>query len=128
MVAVIDGSYCKRVESSAWITRAWTMQEKALTKWTLVFTEEQIYWRCGGATWLEETVLENVAKPDCNRHYANAKPYDLDFPEAIQRYYYLHEMLVVSYMHRQLSFKPDTVNAFTGISQALYAAGKDNFH
>lgn len=128
MVTVIDGSYYGGVESSTWVTRAWTMQEKALAKRTLIFTEEQIYWRCWGATWLEETVLENVAYPYIKRPHAIAGPSDVDFSAAVQQYYQFYEKLVVNYMRRQLSFKSDTVNAFTGISQALSAVGNDRFH
>lgn len=63
------------------------MQEKVLAKRTLIFTEDQIYRRCWGATWLEETVLENVVKPELDRHHTIADPSDVDFSVAMQQYY-----------------------------------------
>jgi hypothetical protein len=117
LVTVVDGLYYGGVGTSQWATRAWTMQEKVLAKRTLIFTEGQVYWRCWGATWLEETVLENVSNPDLNRFHANAGPADVGFSVAMQEYYRFYEMLVVTYMRRQLGFKSDIVNAFTGITQ-----------
>jgi hypothetical protein len=35
-----------------WNTRAWTMQENLLSRRRLIFTKEQVYWRCREATWL----------------------------------------------------------------------------
>jgi hypothetical protein len=128
LVTVVDGLYYGGVGTSHWATRAWTMQEKVLAKRTLIFTEEQIYWRCVSATWLEETALENVSNPDLNRHHAIAGPSDIDFSVAVREYYRCYEMLVVTYMQRQLSFKSDIINAFTGITQALSAVGDDTFH
>jgi len=62
-LTVIDGSdYYGGVKDFTWMTRAWTMQGKILSKKLLIFTDEQVYWKCWNALWLEETVLENVLK------------------------------------------------------------------
>jgi hypothetical protein len=42
LLTVIDGPYYGGVQSSHWNTRAWTMQEKVLSKRKLIFTDRQV--------------------------------------------------------------------------------------
>lgn len=44
--------------SSIWYTRAWTMQEHFLSMRKLIFAENQVYWHCPCARWVEEVELE----------------------------------------------------------------------
>jgi hypothetical protein len=59
---------------------------------------------------------------------ANTGPADLSFGIAEEDYFYLYQSLVVTYMKRQLSYKADMLNAFSGICQALSAVVDDSFH
>jgi hypothetical protein len=128
LITVIDGPYYGGVGKSQWITRGWTLQEKVLSKRALIFTDQQVYWRCWGATWLEETVLEDVTNPTFLRTPALTDAADIDFSIALRDYYYLYQMLVSNFIRRQLSFDSDIVNAFDGIAQALCAINNDTFH
>ncbi|KAL9085798.1 MAG: hypothetical protein Q9165_007430 [Trypethelium subeluteriae] len=41
-----------------WNERAWTLQEKLLSKRLLLFTDDQMYFKCSNAVWCEDTVSE----------------------------------------------------------------------
>lgn len=45
-------------DCSKWSHRAWTVQEKALSRRTLVFTDEQVFWTCQQAYFCEESDFE----------------------------------------------------------------------
>jgi hypothetical protein len=128
LVTVIDAPYYTGIEGSHWITRAWTMQEQIMSKRCLIFTEKQVYWRCWGAVWLEETVLENVSRPKMMHTPAKAGPADIDLGTVDKDYYGVYSLLVTTYLRRQLSFKSDLINAFSGITQAMSTIKEDSFH
>lgn len=44
---------------SKWQTRGWTLQEKAISRRTLTFTETQVYWSCRATTWSEDMFCES---------------------------------------------------------------------
>lgn len=46
-------------DNSTWNTRGWTLQERALSRRNLIFTEEQVLWVCDGAYFCEETAFEH---------------------------------------------------------------------
>jgi hypothetical protein len=131
-LTVIDGSdYYGGVKDCTWMTRAWTMQEKLLSKKLLIFTDEQVYWKCWDAVWLEETVLENVLKISFFKPLVSAGPSDFGFAALVdgsKDLLSLYELLVNAYMERQLSFKTDILNAFSGLCQAFTAIGNETFH
>ena len=128
-LTVIDGEdYYGGVKDSTWMTRAWTMQEKILSKKLLIFTDEQVYWKCWNALWLEETALENILKINFFKPIASAGPADIAFDSLVANPMHLYQMLVNTYMERQLSFKADILNAFSGICQAFTAIGNEAFH
>lgn len=131
-LSAIDGrDYYGGVKDSTWMTRAWTIQEKLLSKKLLIFTDAQVYWKCWNALWLEETVLENVPKISFFLPIASAGPTDIGFASLVdgsENVWDLYELLVNAYMARQLSFKADILNAFSGLCQALTAIRKETFH
>ncbi|KAH8588238.1 heterokaryon incompatibility protein-domain-containing protein [Bisporella sp. PMI_857] len=46
-----------------WSTRGWTLQERALSRRALIFTDTQVYWSCREATWTEDIFAEtNMTK------------------------------------------------------------------
>jgi hypothetical protein len=123
LVAVVDNKdYYGRLEKSTWETRAWTMQEKILSKKLLIFTDAQVYWSCWNAVWLEEVVLEDVTNIMFARRPASTGPFDVGFSSlknATKTVYGLYSSLVNAYLKRRLSFQSDILNAFSGICQAL---------
>ncbi|KAJ9157238.1 HET-domain-containing protein [Pleurostoma richardsiae] len=48
----------RNLQESTWNKRGWTLQERLLSKRTLVFTADQVFWNCQKAMWDEETILE----------------------------------------------------------------------
>lgn len=50
-----DATY---LSGTTWSTRGWTLQEKALSRRTLVFTKNQVYWSCRNTTWAEDNFTE----------------------------------------------------------------------
>jgi hypothetical protein len=128
-LTVIDGPFYGGVRESTWIKRAWTMQEKILSKRNLIFTQEQVYWTCWSATWLEEVALEE----EMNVHFFQAPtkvgPADLSFSSVGDELSLeeLYQGLVNAYLQRQLSFEADILNGFSGICQTLIALSQVSF-
>ncbi|TVY23112.1 hypothetical protein LHYA1_G008105 [Lachnellula hyalina] len=127
LLEVIDGrDYYSGVKKSHWITRAWTLQEQILSKKLLIFTDQQVYWSCWKAVWLEEVVLEDVHAMTF-LHNPIRDPTDHGFFSVITGLK-VYQMLVNYYRHRQLTFKSDILNAFSGLCQVLAATEKESFH
>lgn len=47
------------VDASTWSTRAWTYQERSLSRRCLIFTREQVFWACDGGIFCEESHFEH---------------------------------------------------------------------
>lgn len=43
--------HSSRLSSSAWASRGWTYQEQILSRRTLVFLEDRIFWECDQSIW-----------------------------------------------------------------------------
>lgn len=106
--------------------RAWTFQERLLSRRCLYFTSHQTYFHCESAQVSEDEdllpIYENSSKTfghlGKNRHAIN----DLDLPEVqgfnIRRFLQ-YASLVEQYSQRQLSNPNDILNAFLGIVAVL---------
>jgi hypothetical protein len=46
-VEELDSDFAQDVDTGALNKRAWVLQERALTRRTIRFTKERIYWECG---------------------------------------------------------------------------------
>ncbi|KKY28440.1 putative heterokaryon incompatibility [Phaeomoniella chlamydospora] len=112
-------------ETSKWTRRAWTFQEELLSPRQLIFTDEQIWWRCSCATWCEASQLETTdtvgffltgqaVAPRLDQRYAKLTP---------DRYF----DLVTNYARRQLSYPSDALNAFAGILSMLTEYSHERF-
>lgn len=145
LLEVVTGDdYYSGLNSSDWITRAWTLQEKLLSKKLLIFTQQQVYWSCWNATWLEEIVLEDVYSVDFQHQPLNVGPERGSFSElgddeeksnSIQfsdrqpvNCSDLYRQFVNAYQERKLSYKADILNAFSGLCQALSAVDGEQYH
>ena len=112
-------------ETSKWVRRAWTFQEELLSRRQLIFTDEQIWWRCPCATWCEQSQPETGdpigfilsgqrVELSLRERYSELRPTD-----------YLD--LVSKYAQRELSYPSDALNAFKGILSILTDFSKEQF-
>lgn len=54
-------SLADAIRGSAWESRGWTLQEKFFSKRLLVFTQNQVYYKCRDAIWAEDTATEHLS-------------------------------------------------------------------
>ena len=110
------------LSASKWCKRAWTMQERLLSRRCLIFTRNQVYWECSRATWLEETQLEMFdgfklayAGPHIARTRPSTTQIDMS-PGFWQDEQNLegsaYRILVREYTLRSLTYDEDILNAF----------------
>ena len=112
-------------ETSKWSRRAWTFQEELLSRRRLIFTDEQVWWRCPCATWCEQSQLETE---DAIGFLSSDQTVELSLEE---RYSKLRPRdyfdLVSEYALRELSYPSDALNAFKGILSVLTDYSKEQF-
>jgi hypothetical protein len=116
----------KYITDSAWSTRAWTFQERLLSKRILVFTPELVYWECQQAMWREDCFGELLSdKPNfftpCfgddafwDHHKLStlwgSEPFDV-----VNTY----RQFVSHYTKLQMTNQEDGLNAIAGIFDAM---------
>jgi hypothetical protein len=118
------------VKNSMWMNRGWTYQEALLSKRRLIFTEKQVYFECGGATFMEtvaepEEIMFAQADAAMKReiHYGNIgnlldtrhRLFPADYLGQIREDPWLIQHRLAEYTVRSLTFESDTLNAFLGI-------------
>ncbi|EXA36117.1 serine/threonine protein kinase [Fusarium oxysporum f. sp. pisi HDV247] len=97
-------------------TRGWVMQERALSRRTLHFTNTQVYWECGNGLHCER--LFKLSNPQ------SALFADSDFPRAILKYYKggritLFQNLYEKYSRLNFSYTSDRPVAILGLEKHL---------
>jgi len=102
-------------DEPAWYTRAWTFQERASSRKTLVVGAGSVYWQCRTSEWYEyESPNKRVLDPDDLAtwpfHALTVKRWP-DFGQYIS--------YVKGYNSRNLTFESDALKAFTAILTAL---------
>src|SRR3569833_1515156 len=50
------------IEKSSWNSRAWTFQERMLSRRSLIFTQDRVFFQCRASTWSEEIDSESSHK------------------------------------------------------------------
>jgi len=104
------------INSSVWNTRAWTFQERLLSKRCLIFTEGRVFFQCRSATMSEDLVSES-----------HGVGWSLDLAKALPQI--LHELkrrpirvymnCMSRYSERQLTQAKDILAAFNGVSNLI---------
>ncbi|KAF8856288.1 HET-domain-containing protein [Acephala macrosclerotiorum] len=104
------------INASVWNTRAWTFQERLLSKRCLIFTDGRVFFQCRSATMSEDLVSES--------HGAG---WSLDLAKALPQI--LHELkrrpirvymnCMSRYSERQLTKAKDILAAFNGVSNMI---------
>ncbi|EOD50821.1 putative heterokaryon incompatibility protein [Neofusicoccum parvum UCRNP2] len=115
------------ISSSVWIRRAWTMQELLFSQRCLIFTANQVFWRCASATWLEELALEGAGSTALEILPANSEDQLPTGALDTAGYPALYRRLLLAYRQRRLSFQSDQLNAFAGVTSTLAAVQRDAF-
>lgn len=118
-------------DSSYWNTRAWTYQERFLSKRSFTFTDSHVFFQCQRVLWCEDVAAEEKKIIDYHQ-MEDYLPIDWS-PERNDHMYKLHYALhvhkstnwveylrtVEEYTPRMLSFDSDILAAFAGMSKVL---------
>lgn len=112
------------INSSVWNTRAWTFQERLLSKRCLIFTEGRVFFQCRSATMSEDLVSES-----------RGAGWSLDLAKALPQI--LHELkrrpmrvymnCMSRYSERKLTQPKDILAAFNGVSNLISHAMRAPF-
>lgn len=122
-----DESYTRSQEDgdfSKWSQRAWTMQEKALSRRALMFTKEQVFWSCQLAYFCEETCFE-VPGTMVRQYYPSV--HRLRIQQGRSDPWELYSDLIKNYMQRDLTYKGDIFHAFQAIIDAMEKVTETEF-
>ena len=110
-------SPCYDTQVSSWQHRAWTLQEVALSRRRLIFTESQVYFYCRTSYFYEDSVCEIPGKveiisfPSTKSAWDSVTQHDFDRSEGFPMY----SDIVRNITRRQMSFDSDALNACAGI-------------
>ncbi|KAF2137694.1 uncharacterized protein K452DRAFT_312085 [Aplosporella prunicola CBS 121167] len=122
------------METSRWANRGWTYQEGILSRRLLIFTREQVYFRCNEATWIEDTVLKPFPPTSSTVVQMQTPQTEQPFwkkslPEVFagEDTFKEYSEMVQCYTKRQLLKPEDAINAFCGIVDVLDASDKEGF-
>lgn len=130
LIAAIDGPYYGGIGASRWVSRAWTLQEHALSRRNLIFSEQQVYWRCQGPERLEEIALESFTPcPSFEKIPGDTGPNEIELDTIVSplEYYSSYEYLVKTYMRRHLTYASDMLNGLEGMLSVLSSIAHDEF-
>ncbi|RBR11246.1 uncharacterized protein FIESC28_09130 [Fusarium coffeatum] len=98
------------ISSAPWSRRAWTFQEALVSRRSLFFTSEQVYWSCREGLMSEDTTehldLEAFAKPHEDRYDSDYSPGE-------------YESIAVTFSTRSLTYEADIGRAFQATQNYL---------
>lgn len=107
------------LEKSTYSSRGWTMQELVLPRRTVIFINNQVYFRCHGANWSEEIWSDKCTSwldPDDSNI---SRIPQIDEGRVISLWVY--QKLCEDYSRRFLRNDGDALRATAGISRPLFA-------
>ncbi|KAJ0110016.1 hypothetical protein J7T55_014819 [Diaporthe amygdali] len=119
--------------ASHWASRGWTFQEHILSKRSIIFLDEKLFWDCSVA-WDSRQMSLEVRAPrkgqaptpilnkihkyrELSRQLASLSSPDLN----------LYIEMVCRYNHRDLTYEQDALPAFSGVLDALTRGFHDGF-
>jgi hypothetical protein len=111
---------------SPWSMRAWTFQERLLSRRVLTFTKDLIYWECEQAVWREDCFGELPA--DFSQIFTSGFGSDTFWGHLeLSRLWRSHpfdivntyRQIVAHYTSLQLTYQEDGLNAISGVLAAL---------
>ena len=117
-----------------WNTRAWTFQERQLSRWLIIFANGQVTWHCRKMICREDMNIEDSGVPYKALKWLSLKPRHLGVDTGnnwndgtlentrhgevrVVRSATFGEYIkmVTQYAHREMSYKSDVLNAFAGL-------------
>lgn len=114
--------YLPVTHDCVWSTRAWTLQEHALSRRVIVFMDQQIFWQCSEASWAEETHSESGLgrplwvsmrdTPMLNTLDNHSDPWNSDM-------WRMYDVLIRNFKMRDLTHAGDAHDAFAGVLDEL---------
>ena len=113
MVSHLAETYIQR---STWNTRAWTFQERLLSKRCLIFTEGRVYFQCRSTAMCEDIIAEQK-EAGWSIELVNA-PLQL-LSDLENRALQVYRESVELYTSRILSYENDILSAFNGIGNMV---------
>ena len=112
-------------KESKWARRGWCYQEALLSTRQLIFTSEQVWWRCRCATWCEASQLETDDPVSFMLEgQPSSTPLEVQFSTLRPNDFF---DLVGNYARRQLTFASDALNAFAGILSMITSLSGQHF-
>jgi hypothetical protein len=120
------------VALSHWARRGWTYQEAVLSRRRLVFTDEQVYFKCNGMSCYEAFQILWESLHTSNRQsmedkYLDGPDYDdVLFPSGVDTTPNAIFNRISEYSRRFLTHQSDRLNAFLGILRAFET--RDIYH
>lgn len=120
-------SFDKSVGESKWNTRAWTFQERILTKRTLFITQQQMFFKCDHAVECLAEDLVRKLKPRMKATY----PMDDTGRDMIPQKWSInivsYQKTVEAFVTRDITYPGDVLNAFEGIAQRMRSIFRSEF-
>jgi hypothetical protein len=117
----------EEIGKSVYASRAWTFQERILSRRRLYFCDRQVYFECSSAFWCEEPSVPPFDGPDpfeIRIMSGNVTAYASEWADAINerewdRAFAFFSNLIGDYSKKQMSYPSDVLNAILGILSAL---------
>ncbi|KAK3312227.1 heterokaryon incompatibility protein-domain-containing protein [Apodospora peruviana] len=103
----------KAIDRSVYNSRAWTFQERHLSRRVLCFLDEQVYFQCQKELWCEEPPINLTIMSTVRGWGETVKEMEWD---AAFRFY---AQVVQDYSWKQLTYPDDVMAAFSGIAATL---------
>ena len=114
--------FIEKTPNSPWATRAWTLQEGLYSVRCLIFTTEQVYFRCMEAS-ASETSEEFTSTTHDGVIYASntAKLFDRHATETndFSYFYTVYSQLISLYTSRTMTYADDALAAMKGIFRGI---------
>lgn len=124
----------QQLDKSPWNLRAWTMQERLLSRRFLIFTGGQVIWYCRGRVMFEDMAVEDKGEEYTPLYWLSLKPQYLGVNtrvgyvdgsievtrERITRIvrsgtFNEYSRLIEEYSQRQITYTHDVLNALAGL-------------
>ncbi|KAF3025743.1 hypothetical protein E8E14_014395 [Neopestalotiopsis sp. 37M] len=119
--------YPESIKGSVWVSRGWTFQEAILSKRCLMFTDDQMYFRCGRDARSEDVLAEGCEPSNGHAARPGIHIRQLDYlisevflkNTSTKKAFTEYASLVNGFTGRNFTYSGDMLNAFTGVMQAL---------
>ncbi|TVY24045.1 hypothetical protein LHYA1_G007083 [Lachnellula hyalina] len=120
-------SFDKSVGESKWNTRAWTFQERILTKRTLFITEQQMFFKCDHVAGCQAEDLDTKLQARKPVTYPMEDTGKDTIPSRWSINIVTYQRTVESFVTRDLTYPGDMLNAFEGIAQKMRPIFRSKF-